>query len=90
MVTMTLEQLSGEGWKPVEPPHAGDPPSCIGRYDGEQVKAGVRTETITDTESEMHYKYRSGQYDLEVKIDFEIGRGQVRVSEANGYSNEDE
>jgi hypothetical protein len=85
-----LAQLAGEGWQFVEPPRKNDAPSVIARYRGEPIKAGVRMETITDTIDEMHYKYRSGRYDLEVKIDFEIGRGRVRVEKAEGYDNENE
>lgn len=81
-----LEQLSGEGWTFIEPPEPTDEASVIGRYEGEPIKAGVRTETVTDTPEAMHYRYRSGKYDLDVKIDFDIGRGQVRVEEAPGYS----
>ena len=43
---------------------------------------------IEDTEDSIHTKYRSGRYDLEVKVDFDIGRGQVKVTEADGYDNE--
>jgi len=84
-----LSKLCGQGWEFLQPPEPTDAPSCIGRYDDEPIKAGVRTETISDNESEMHYKYRSGQYDLEVKIDFDIGRGQVRVERADGYDDKD-
>jgi hypothetical protein len=82
-----LGKLSGKGWTPVRPPSPRDENSVVGRYNGEPIKAGFRTDVIEDTDSVMHTKYRSGQYDLEVKIDFEIGRGQVRVSEAKGYEN---
>ena len=83
-----LSELTNEGWIFVEPPEREDPPSSVARYKGEPIKAGVRTETIKDTENVMHYKYRTGQYDLEVKIDFDIGRGQVKVEKAEGYGNE--
>lgn len=80
-----LKELSGKGWTQVRPPSPRDDPSVIGRRDGEPIKAGFKTDVIEDSDAVMHTKYRSGQYDLEVKIDFEIGRGQVRVSEADGY-----
>jgi hypothetical protein len=69
----------------VEPPTRTDDASVVARYDGEPIKAGVRTDTIADNESEVHYRYRTGQYDLDVKIDFDIGRGVIRVTEAEGY-----
>jgi len=78
-----LSELSGEGWTFVDPPAKNDSASVVGRYDGEPIKAGVRTETITDTADTLHYKYRTGSYNLEVKIDFDIGRGQVKVSDAD-------
>jgi len=83
-----LSELSGNGWTVIEPPAPTDEASVVGRYDGEPIKAGVRIETVTDTDSEMHYKYRSGKYDLDVKIDFDIGRGQVRVERADGYEDQ--
>lgn len=83
-----LSKLSGDGWTPVRPPSARDESSVVGRYNGEPIKAGFKMETIEDSDSVMHTKYRSGQYDLEVKIDFEIGRGQVKVERASGYNDE--
>jgi len=85
---VSLGELCGEGWTFIEPPEPSDEASVIGRCDGEKIRAGVRTETVTDSNSEMHYRYRSGQYDLDVKIDFDIGRGQVKVERAEGYENE--
>jgi len=84
-----LGTLAGKGWTMVEPPERHDSDSVVARFDGEPVKAGFMTDVIEENESTFHSKYRSGQYDLEVKIDFDIGRGQIRVTEAPGYSNED-
>lgn len=81
-----LSELCGKGWTFIEPPGPADEASVIGRHKGEPIKAGVRTEKVKDTAETMHYRYRSGQYDLDVKIDFDIGRGQVKVEEAPGYS----
>lgn len=78
-----LSELSGEGWVFVDPPAQTDSASVVGRYEGEPIKAGVRTEKIADTSEVLHQKYRTGSYNLEVKIDFDIGRGQVRVEEAD-------
>jgi hypothetical protein len=82
---MTLETLEGEGWTMVEPPEPNDEGSVVARYDGEPVRAGFMVDTVEDSEDTMHRAYRSGRYDLEVKIDFEIGRGQVKVTRAEGY-----
>lgn len=80
---MTLGELAGEGWTFVEPPARNDAASVVARHNGEPIKAGVRTETVTDTKSEIHHVYRTGSYDLELKIDFDIGRGQVRVEDVS-------
>lgn len=82
---MTLAELAGNGWTVVQPPEPTDEQSVVGRYNGEPIKGGVRTAVKADTESAAHYQYRSGKYDLEVKIDFDIGRGMIRVAEAEGY-----
>jgi len=84
---MSLAELVGNGWTMVEPPQRGDGESVVARYEGEPIKAGFLTERVKDSEEEVHFRYRSGQYDLDVKIDFEVGRGQVKVEEAPGYSN---
>lgn len=84
-----LGKLSGDGWTMVEPPERHDENSVVARFDGEPVKAGLLLNVIEENESTFHSKYRSGQYDLEVKIDFDIGRGQIKVEEAPGYSNGD-
>lgn len=80
-----LSELEGRGWMMVEPPLPSDGESVVARYQDEPVKAGFLIDRIEDSESGAHFKYRSGQYDLEVRIDFEIGRGQVKVTEADGY-----
>lgn len=80
-----LSELEGKGWTPVEPPAPMDGESVVARREGEPIKAGFLMERVKDTKSEVHFRYRSGQYDLDVKIDFDIGRGQVRVEEADGY-----
>lgn len=80
-----FSKLVDRGWVMVEPPLPEDGESVVARYGGEPIKAGFLTERVRDTDDEVHFKYRSGQYDLEVKVDFEIGRGQVRVEEAEGY-----
>lgn len=81
----TLSELSGEGWVFADPPKNTDEQSVIARYQGEKIKAGVKTETVTDNESEMHIKYRTGCYDLELKFQLDIVRGQIKVSQADGY-----
>ena len=80
-----LSEIAGQGWKMVEPPLDRDEPSVVARYNGKPVKAGFLIDRLNDSDEEMHVKYRSGRYDLELKIDFTIGRGQVKVEEAPGY-----
>lgn len=80
-----LDELAGKGWTVVEPPEGGDGESVVARYQGEPVKAGFLMDRVKDTDEEIHFRYRSGRYDLDVKIDFEVGRGQVKVEEADGY-----
>lgn len=81
-----LSELAGRGWLMVEPPLDRDGESVVARYNGQPIKAGFLMERVEDSEQCTHLAYRSGRYDLEVKVDFEIGRGQVRVEEAEGYS----
>lgn len=84
---MRLSKLEGKGWFAVEPPEPQDEDSVVARYNGEPVKAGFLTERVKDAEDEVYYRYRSGAFDLDVKIDFLIGQGQIRVQRAEGYSN---
>lgn len=83
-----LSKLAGDGWKMVEPPHEQDEQSVIARYNGEPIKAGFMMEE-EDNDGEFYSKFRSGQYDLEIKVDFDVGRGMVRVEKAEGYEYED-
>jgi len=80
-----LSKLEGKGWTMVEPPLERDGESVVARFNGEPVKAGFLIDVIEESETTFHSQYRSGQYDLEVKIDFDIGRGQVKVTRAEGY-----
>lgn len=82
-----LSELSGGGWTIAEPPLRRDGESVVARVQGEPIKAGFLTERIKDSDDMFHVKYRTGQYDLEVKVDFASGHGQVRVEEADGYDN---
>lgn len=83
-----LSDLKGRGWVLVQPPLQFDDENVVARYEGKPIRAGFLMERVRDTDSEVHVKYRSGSYDLEVKIDLETGHGQVRVEEAPGYDNE--
>lgn len=80
-----LAELSGEGWTRAEPPLRRDGENVVARIDGKKIKAGFLTERIEDSEDMFHVKYRTGKYDLEVKVDFVSGNGRVRVEEADGY-----
>lgn len=83
-----LGKLEGDGWTVVEPPLETDGDSVVARKNGEPIKAGFLMDKLEDSETVFHAVYRSGQYDLEIKIDFEIGRGQVKVVEADGYKHD--
>lgn len=80
-----LGELVGRGWVVVNPPLPDDSESTVARLNGHPIKSGFLLDRIEDTADMIHMKYRSGKYDLEVKVDFDIGRGQVRVEQAEGY-----
>lgn len=80
-----LGSLEGRGWVAAQPPLRTDGESVVARFDGEPVKAGFLMDVLTETESTFHAKYRSGKYDLEVKVDYNASMGYVRVNEADGY-----
>lgn len=69
----------------VEPPQEHDGESVIARYKGNPIRAGFLIDMLEDTQDSIHALYRSGRYDLEVRVDFDIGRGQVKVTRAEGY-----
>jgi hypothetical protein len=81
-----LSDLVGEGWTLAEPPLDTDGESVVARVDGEPIKAGFLMEKVEDSDEKFHATYRSGCYDLDVKVDFISGHGQVRVERASGYS----
>lgn len=83
-----LSELSQSGWRFVEPPKKEDDPTVLGRYEDEPIKGGVLIERIADESDLIHALYRTGPYDVEIKIDFSIGRGQIRVENAEGYNSE--
>lgn len=85
-----LSELAGNGWTMAEPPLERDGESVVARVEGQPIKAGFLTERIKDSKDEFHVKYRTGQYDLEVKVDFASARGQIRVEEADGYDHTEE
>ena len=82
-----LNELKGRGWTDVQPPALNDDQSVIARFDGEPIKAGFRVETLEDNGSVLHEKFRTGCYDLEVKLFQGANKisGQVKVEEADGY-----
>lgn len=82
---MSLKTLEGKGWMIVEPPREDDPSNVIARYDGEPIRAGLLRERITDTDEMFEACYRSGPFDVRIKVDFSIGVGQIRVDRAEGY-----
>jgi len=82
---MGIKELCGRGWLVVDPPEPEDGNSVVARHGGEPIKAGLLTERVVDEEDELQFRYRTGRYNLDVKIDFLVGRGQIKVEEADGY-----
>lgn len=80
-----LGNLAGRGWVVAQPPLPSDGESVVARRDGEPIKSGFLIDVLEDNVSAFHAKYRTGRYDLEVKVDYDIGQGMVKVSEAPGY-----
>lgn len=87
---MTLKELAGRGWIRAEPPEMGADESVVAVVDGTEIKAGFerKNSPIVDSPERIHRIFRSGQYDLEVKLEtagdmaFE---GFVKVERAEGY-----
>lgn len=80
-----LSELSGTGWTMAEPPLERDSESVVARVNGHPIKAGFLIDRIEESDNEFHVKYRTGKYNLEVKVDFVAARGQIKVEEAEGY-----
>jgi len=87
---MGLKELAGRGWIQAEPPRFDDEESVVALVNGEPVRAGFeRTESpLEDTPSRIHRAFRSGRYDLEVRLETTSDmamEGFVRVERADGY-----
>ena len=80
-----LSDLCERGWVVAQPPREEDDSSVIARVQGEPVKAGFKIETVKNDDQIVHERFRSGQYDVSLKIDYMIGRSQLRVDRAEGY-----
>lgn len=80
-----LSELVGKGWMLAKPATPDDDESVIGWVKEQPIKAGLELATLRDTEYETHKVYRSGQYDIFVKEDFEIARTQVCVEQSDDY-----
>ena len=83
--SVCLGELCGEGWVLVEPPLKQDDQHVVARYDSKPVKAGLLIDTVEDSRDVFHACYRTGCYDLDVRIHFDIGRGEIRVSRVSSY-----
>lgn len=79
-----LKDLAGRGWIVVDPPLDRDEQSVVARYQGHPIRAGFTMEENGGDE-QVYAKFRSGKYNLELKVDFLAGHGQLRVQEADGY-----
>lgn len=80
-----LDDLTGRGWVAVDPPLEEDEASVVARYRGQPVRAGFTIEE-QDGDDETYFKFRTGKYDLELKVDFLSGHAQMKVEEADGYN----
>ena len=83
--TVCLGELCGDGWVLVEPPMEHDSQHVVARYNGKAVKAGLLIDIIEDLRDVFHACYRTGCYDLDVRIHFDIGRGEIRVNKVSSY-----
>jgi len=89
---MGLKSLSGKGWVQAEPPSLEAEPSVVAEVDGEPVRAGFerKDSPIEESRECVHRKFRTGRYDVEVKIVSGDGEvvlsGYIKVEEAPGYS----
>lgn len=81
---MTLAELSGKGWVLAEPPKVDDSENIVARYRGTEIGAGFKLDESLNR-SEEYMKFRSGEYDVEVKFHFDVCRAELRVTEAEGY-----
>ena len=87
MVTVKIgDKLCGEGWVAADPPLQRDDGSVVARCNGHPIKAGFRTETVEDSDEEFHVIYRTGVYDVELRLDFLTGETAIKVERAEGYA----
>lgn len=88
---MSLKALEGKGWVKAEPPGLESEPSVIAEVDGEEIKAGFerKDSPIEESKTCIHRKFRTGCYDVEVKITSGDGEvvmeGYIKVDRAEGY-----
>ncbi|AGM11466.1 hypothetical protein M199_gp200 [Halogranum tailed virus 1] len=87
---MALSDLDGQGWVRAEPPRLDDEETVVAVVDGEPVKAGFerKESPVEDSPSRIHRVFRSGRYDLEVRLETTSDmamEGFVRVERADGY-----
>jgi hypothetical protein len=91
-VLPALAELSG--WQEIDPPteeQEFNDKSIIGNWNGEPIRAGIKIETITDNETCVEDVFRTSCYDVHLKIETvgrQLAMGMVKVSEADGYSQE--
>lgn len=87
---MSLKQLAGRGWIRAEPPSIDAKESVVAVVDGTEIKAGFerKDSPIVDSPQRIHRLFRSGQYDLEVRLETTSDmamEGFVKVERADGY-----
>lgn len=82
-----LKNICGAGWQTVQPPLPVDESSVIARCNGQPIRAGFEVETLEDTENVMHKKFRTGCYDIELRLysGARTASGELKVERADGY-----
>lgn len=71
---MSLDELTGRGWLEAQPPSLDSPESVIAVVEGEEI-TGPRHfgKTISDTGTEIHKRYTTGPYRVELKMQLPDG-----------------
>lgn len=84
-----LGEIAGDGWVEADPPPLDADESVVALVDGETVKMGTTATTIREDRSCVHRRFRTGPYDVDVKIESADGEialgGYVKVEHVDDY-----
>lgn len=85
-----LNEIAGDGWVEADPPSLDADSSVVAVVDGEPVKMGTTATTIREDKSCVHRRFRTGPYDVDVKIESADGQialaGHVKVEYVDDYN----